>query len=103
MLWLSQAIYRQLQAMHCLPIPDDAFAALRLPPARAEVELRREFAVFLVREGLLEPAQARTVAGMARVAFDSLLAQRKVAWGGSPDDALDDMQAARAAIRPDRT
>jgi hypothetical protein len=47
--------------------------------------------------------QARTVSGMDRVPFDSLLAQRKVAWGGSPDDALDDMQAARAAIRPDRT
>jgi predicted HTH domain antitoxin len=87
--------------MHCLPIPDDAFAALKLPPARAEEELRREFAVFLVKEGLLETAQARTVAGMDRVAFQTLLAQRKVAWVGSPEDALDDMQAARAAIRTD--
>jgi hypothetical protein len=25
--------------MHCLPIPDDAFAALKLPPERAEEEL----------------------------------------------------------------
>ena len=89
--------------MHCLPIPDDAFAALKLPPERAEEELRREFAVFLVKEGLLGPAQARTVAGMDRVPFDSLLAQRQVAWGGSPEDALEDMRAARAAMRTDRT
>jgi hypothetical protein len=89
--------------MHCLPIPDDAFAALKLPPERAEAELRREFAVFLVKEGLLEPAQARTVAGMERVPFASLLAGRQVAWGGSPEDALEDMRAARAAMRTDRT
>lgn len=87
--------------MHCLPIPDDAFAALKLPPARAEEELRREFAVFLVKEGLLEAAQARTVAGMDRVAFQTLLAQREIAWGGSPEEALEDMRAACAAIRAD--
>ncbi|WP_058556451.1 UPF0175 family protein [Thiohalocapsa sp. ML1] len=88
--------------MYCLPIPDDAFNALKLPPARAEEELRREFAVFLVKEGLLEPAQARAVAGMDRVPFQALLAQRQVAWGGSPEDALEDMRAATAAIPPDR-
>jgi hypothetical protein len=38
---------------------------------------------------------------MDRVAFQTLLAQRKVAWAGSTEDALDDMQAARAAIRTD--
>ncbi|WP_462320421.1 UPF0175 family protein [Halochromatium sp.] len=88
--------------MHCLPIPEDAFNALKLPPSRAEEELRREFAIFLVQEGLLGPSQARTIADMDRLAFQALLARRQVAWGGSPEEAIDDMQAARAAVLPER-
>jgi predicted HTH domain antitoxin len=84
--------------MYCLPIPDDAFQALRLPPGRAEEELRREFAVFLVKEGLLEPSRARTIAAMDRLAFQDLLARREVAWSGSPEDAIADMHAAKAAM-----
>ncbi len=87
--------------MLCLQIPDEAYAALKLPPGRAEEELQHEFAVFLVKEGLLHPAQARTVANMERVEFQALLARRKVEWGGSPDDALDDLATARAAVRSD--
>jgi hypothetical protein len=41
----------------CLQIPDEAYKALKLPPGRAEEELQHEFAVFLVKEGLLGPAQ----------------------------------------------
>lgn len=85
--------------MHCLQIPDDAFNALKLPAGRAEQELHCEFAIFLVKEGLLEPTQARTIANMDRVAFQTLLAQRRVAWGGSPEEALTDMQAAQASAR----
>jgi|GEM_PF-5097351 len=67
-----------------LQIPEDAVHSLRLPLGRAEEELRREFAVFLVKEGLLERAPARRIAQMERVAFDELLARRRVPWGGSP-------------------
>ena len=85
----------------CLQIPDEAFKALKLPPGRAEEELRQEFAVFLVKEGLLDPAHARTIARMGRVEFQDLLARRKVEWSGSPDDALHDLATARAAARFD--
>jgi predicted HTH domain antitoxin len=81
----------------CLQIPDEAFKVLKLPPGRAEEELRQEFAVFLVKEGLLGPAQARTIAKMGRLAFQELLTRRQVEWGGSPEDALHDLETARAA------
>lgn len=89
-------------SMYCLPIPDDAFNALKLPSDRADEELRREFAVFLVKEGLLGPSQARTIADMDRLAFQDLLTQRQVGWGGSPEDAIDDMQAVQAVAPPER-
>ena len=85
-----------------LQIPDEAYKALKLPPGRAEEELQHEFAVFLVKEGLLGPAQARTIAKMDRLAFQELLARRKVEWGGSPEDALRDRETAIAAKGPDR-
>jgi len=84
-----------------LQIPEEAFKALKLPPGRAEEELQHEFAVFLVKEGLLDPAHARTVARMGRVEFQDLLARRKVEWSASPDDALHDLATARAAVRFD--
>ena len=83
-----------------LQIPEDAVDFLKLPPERAEEELRREFAVFLVKEGLLGRAQARRVAQMERLAFEDLLARRRVPWGGSPADARHDLATARAAAKP---
>lgn len=89
--------------MRGLRMPDDASNAVKLLPARAQAALRREFAVLLVKAGLLEPARARAIAGMERTPFPALLAQRQVARGGSPEEALEDMRAARAAIPTDRT
>jgi len=86
-----------------LQIPDEIFNVLKLPPDRAEEELQQEFAVFLVKEGLLAPSQARTIAKMDRLAFQDLLARRRVQWGGSPEEALEDLEAARAAGRPDQS
>jgi len=87
--------------MHCLEIPDQACRALRLPPERADEELHRELAISLVKEGLLGPAHARLIAKMERLAFDDLLARRRVAWGGSADDVMADVAAARNAARDD--
>jgi predicted HTH domain antitoxin len=85
-----------------LHISDEAYKALKLPLGRVEEELQQGFAVFLVKEGLLGPAQARTITKMDRLAFQELLARRKVEWGGKPEDALQDLEAARAAVQPDR-
>jgi predicted HTH domain antitoxin len=81
-----------------LEIPDDIAAALRFPPSRASEELRREFAVFLVKEGLLPRYKARELAAMERVAFEDLLARRGVAWEGTADEVFADVEAAERAL-----
>ena len=50
-----------------LEIPEDIAAALRFPPYRVSEELRRELAVFLVKEGLLPRYKARQLAAMELV------------------------------------
>ncbi len=57
-----------------LRVSDDVVAATRM----SEEELAREFAVFLYREGKLSLARAKEIAGMDRVAFQQLLASRKI-------------------------
>jgi hypothetical protein len=81
-----------------LEIGPDVLEAVRLPPDRVADELRREFAVFLVREGLLASAKARELAGMDRLAFEDLLARRGVAWEGTADDVLGDVEGARDVL-----
>ena len=81
-----------------LEISGDILEALRLPEARAAEELRREFAVFLVRESLLPRAKARLLAGMERIEFDDLLARRRVPWEGTVDEVLADVAAARESL-----
>jgi predicted HTH domain antitoxin len=81
-----------------LEIGPDVLEAIRLPPDRVADELRREFAVFLVREGLLPRAKARQLASMERIEFDDLLARRGVAWEGTVDDVLQDVEDARQAL-----
>lgn len=89
--------------MHCLEIPDQAYRALKLPPERADEELHRELAIVLVKEGLLAPAHARLIAKMDRLAFNDLLARRRVAWDGSAEDVMEDIIAARDAARNDQS
>lgn len=77
-----------------MEIPPEVLQALKLPEKRVQEELRREFAVFLVKEGLLPRPQARQFAGMERLAFEELLARRQVPWEGTPEEAFHDMDAA---------
>jgi predicted HTH domain antitoxin len=81
-----------------LEIPDDIVAALRFPPGRASEELRREFAVFLVKEGLLPRHQARQLAALPRVEFEDLLARRGIAWEGTADEVFADVEAAERIL-----
>jgi predicted HTH domain antitoxin len=81
-----------------LEIPDDIAAALRFPENRASEEIRREFAVFLVKEGILPRQKARRLAGMERVAFEDLLARRGVAWEGGVADVFSDVEAVERAL-----
>lgn len=61
-----------------LEIPEDIAAALRFPANRAGEELRREFAVFLVKEGILPRHKARRLAAMERTGHGGLGAHRRV-------------------------
>jgi predicted HTH domain antitoxin len=81
-----------------LEIPEGIAAALRFPPSRASEELRREFAVFLLKEGLLPRHEARQLADMERLAFEDLLARRGVAWEGSADEVLAEVEAAERVL-----
>lgn len=81
-----------------LEIPEDIAGALRLPPSRADEELRREFAVFLVKEGILPRHKARQLAAMERVAFEDLLARRGVAWEATADEVFADVEAAERLL-----
>jgi predicted HTH domain antitoxin len=76
-----------------LKISEDIAAKLRFPPGRASEELRREFAVFLVKEGILARHEARKLAAMDRIAFDDLLAHRQVAWEGTAAEVFADADA----------
>lgn len=82
-----------------LEIPEDIVRSLRVPEARAEEELRREFAVFLVKEGLLSRPKARVLAGMERIEFEDLLARRQVAWEGSIGDVTEDVDLATRILK----
>lgn len=81
-----------------LEIPADVLKALRLPAVRARDELRQEFVVFLVKEGLLSRAKARELAAMERVELDDLLARRKVALDTSVEETLADAAEARRVL-----
>jgi predicted HTH domain antitoxin len=81
-----------------LEIPEQIAARIRIPPSRASEELRREFAVFLVKEGLLPRHEARQLSGMERVAFEDLLARRNVAWEGTADEVFADVEAAERIL-----
>jgi predicted HTH domain antitoxin len=83
-----------------LEIPEEIAAALRFPPSRVGEELRREFAVFLVKEGFLPRHEARVLAAMERVAFEDLLARRGVAWEGTADEVFGDVEAAERVLGP---
>jgi predicted HTH domain antitoxin len=82
-----------IMAAITLEIPEDIAARLRFPLARAGEELRREFAVFLVKEGILPRHEARKLAAMDRIAFDDLLAHRQVAWEGTAEEVFADADA----------
>lgn len=94
----SAADILRAMAAITLEIPEDIAAALRFPPNRAGEELRREFAIFLVKEGLLPRHQARQLAALGRVAFEDLLARRGVACETTADEVFADLDAAERIL-----
>ena len=83
-------------------IPQEAIHALKIPETRATEELCREFAVFLVREGLLPRPQARLVARMGRLEFEDLLARRKVSWEVDAGDVIREVDVAEELLEGEK-
>jgi predicted HTH domain antitoxin len=78
-----------------LDIPDDVAHALRLPPAEAESELRKELALALYARGVLGFGKARALTGLSTWEFDELLGERKMNRPYSQDDLDMDVAYAR--------
>ena len=78
-----------------LDIPDDVANALRLRPAEAESEMRKELALALYARGALSFGKARTLAGLSTWEFDELLGERGVVRPYGKDDLEIDLSYAR--------
>lgn len=78
-----------------LEIPEEVQAALRLPPAEIEQELRKELALALYQRGVLSLGIARKLALMTRREFEDLLAKRGVTRHYSEEDLQEDLDYAR--------
>jgi predicted HTH domain antitoxin len=78
-----------------LEIPEEVQAALRLPPAEMEQELRKELALALYQREVLSLGIARKLALMTRWEFEELLAKRGVTRHYSEEDLQEDLDYAR--------
>lgn len=78
-----------------LDLPDDIGVRLLNHDAQAEVELRRELAIALYREGQFPPGRAAELAGMDRWDFDALLMERKVPFPMTIEDVENEFRYAR--------
>ena len=75
-----------------LIIPDEVVAALKLPPRNVAAELHKELAIHLYAEGLLPQANACRLAGLSRLAFERLLAERVIPIRITPAELDRDVQ-----------
>ena len=80
-----------------IDIPDDIAQHLRLPSERAEMLLKQELAIHLVRERLCTIAQGARLAAMSCLAFERLLGERQVAWAGMLADVQSDLDHLESA------
>jgi predicted HTH domain antitoxin len=78
-----------------LDIPDDVLSALRLPPAEAEGEMRKELALGWYTRGVLGFGKARALAGLSVWEFDELLGARGVIRPYGKTDLEMDLSYAR--------
>jgi predicted HTH domain antitoxin len=77
-----------------LHIPDSVAASLRIPEAEAEVRLRQELAAALYARGLLSFGKASELAGVNRLAFSDVLAQRHIARHYGQEELSEDSRYA---------
>jgi predicted HTH domain antitoxin len=77
-----------------LEIPEEVQAAIRLPPAEMEQEMRKELALALYQREVLSSGIARRLALMTRWEFEELLAKRGIVRHYSEQDLQEDLDYA---------
>jgi predicted HTH domain antitoxin len=61
-----------------LQIPEELLLSIKIPRKSLEVELKKELALQLYREGLASFANARRLALMSKIEFHYLLGERQI-------------------------
>ena len=78
-----------------LEIPEEVQAALKLPPAEMEQELKKELALALYQREIFALGVARKLASMTRWEFEELLAERGIVRHYSHEELNEDLGYAR--------
>lgn len=61
-----------------LDIPENIMNSAKIPRSRWKVELKKELALQLYREGIISFANARSLAGLSKIEFHYLLGERQI-------------------------
>jgi predicted HTH domain antitoxin len=61
-----------------IQIPDAALRAMRMPADQIEAELKKELALVLYSREVLSAGKATEMAGISRLEFEALLAERRI-------------------------
>ena len=81
-----------------LTIPSEVLAVAKIPRQRLELELKKELALQLYREGLISHFGACRLAGLEKSEFQYLLGQRGIAQQYDLEDYEQDMKEARETV-----
>jgi predicted HTH domain antitoxin len=75
-----------------IEIPDSVAEAVRLPRQEIEAEVKKELALALYSRGALSEGKSAELAGLGRVEFTFLLAERKIPRNYSEGDLEHDLK-----------
>ena len=81
-----------------IEIPDSVAEAARLPRKEFEAEMKKELALALYSRGALSEGKAAELAGLGRVEFARLLAERKVQRNYGMEDLEHDLKWAEQHV-----
>jgi len=80
-----------------LDIPDEILEALKLPPEKAEKELKRELAFLLYQQGISSMGVARRLAGMSKWEFIEGLAEKGILRHYGVKELTEDLDYAKSS------
>ncbi len=78
--------------MISLSIPEDIMMSVKIPKKRWQIELKKELAIQLYREGLISFANAHRLAEMSKTDFHYLLGEREISRQYDIEDYEKDLE-----------